>query len=87
MTSHPHGKKGMNVDKQRYELMKVAITVSLKGKQLTHTELLKLVRKRLNGKLKGSLPWYFEVVKLDLEARKIIKRIHNTKPQLYKLTK
>jgi len=46
---------------------------------------VKNIKKQLKNKFQGSIAWYVEVVKLDLEARKIIKRIPKTKPQLYRL--
>ena len=56
-----------------------------RGTGLTHSELAKTVQQALQGKLEGSVNWYVEVVKLDLEARKVIERMPRTKPQSYRL--
>ena len=86
-TIHPSGKSYVNTDKQKYHLIKDLILKSLKQKQLTFTDLTNQIKKELKSNFQGSIPWYTEVVKLDLEARKLIQRIPNTKPQLYKLNK
>ena len=88
LTKHPQGKSGRRINKEKYEIIRNAILSSLKGKELTHAELMQAVRKRLKRSkgFSGSIPWYAETVKLDLEARKIIKRTE-TKPQRYKLIK
>ena len=88
LTKHPAGKHGVNIDKKKYDLIRKAIIHSLRTKgELTFTDLTKRVKKNLEERFDGSIPWYVESVKLDLEARKIIKRIPKTKPQLYRLSK
>lgn len=84
LTLHPQGKSGKNVNKQTYELFEKAITSALRGKELTHTELLSRLNKDLRGKFSGNISWYGETMKLDLEARKIIERT-SSKPQKYRL--
>lgn len=87
LTLHPQGKKGVNIAKNRYDLMRATITSILKGKRLTHDELTAAVEKALKGKGKfgGSIPWYMESVKLDLEARKVIERIAGKPYDVYRL--
>jgi len=58
--------------------------LALRGKELTHSELLDKVNKGLRGKFSGNISWYAETVKLDLEARTIIERT-SSKPQKYRL--
>ena len=88
LTKHPVGKHGVNIYKKTYDLIRNAIIHSLRTKgELTFTDLTKRVEKNLQERFDGSIPWYVESVKLDLEARKIIKRIPKTKPQLYRLSK
>lgn len=44
------------------------------------------IKKELKAKgqtFQGSLPWHLEWVKLDLEARKAIRRVPGTSPQRY----
>ena len=84
LTKHPLGKSGKNIEKQKYETLKKAILSTLRGKELTHTELFKQINKTLKGKFSGSISWYAETVKLDLEARKTIERT-SSKPQKYRL--
>ncbi len=83
LTKHPLGKSGKNIDKGKYETLKKAILSALQNKQLTHTQLSEKVNKSLKNRFSGSISWYAETVKLDLEARKIIERT-SSKPQKYR---
>lgn len=84
LSKHPLGKSGKNISRQNYETLKKSIISALRNKELTHTELLSQLNKSLKGKFSGNISWYAETVKLDLEARKIIKRT-SSKPQKYQL--
>jgi uncharacterized protein DUF6958 len=84
LTKHPLGKSGKNIDKQKYETLKKTILSTLRGKELTHTELFKQINKTLKGRFSGSISWYAETVKLDLEARKTIERT-SAKPPTYRV--
>ncbi len=86
LTKHPQGKRGLNIDEQKYEMLKKAILSALKKKELTHTELFDRLDQSLQGKFDGSIHWYGETVKLDLEARKLVERT-SSKPQKYRLKK
>ncbi len=86
LTKHPLGKRGVNISQEKYAAVKKAILAALRKKQLTHTELSERVNKSLANKFDGSINWYGETVKLDLEARKIIERT-STKPPKYRLRK
>jgi len=83
LTKHPLGKSGKNIDKQKYKTLKKAIVSALQKKELTHDELFDRLNQSLKGKFSGSISWYAETVKLDLEARKIIERT-SSKPQKYR---
>jgi hypothetical protein len=85
MTLHPAGKKGVNIEKQKYDWFREAIIRRLKHDHLTYRDLAESVRAELGGSFKGSVRWYVEAVKLDLEARKVIERIPQSKPQRYRL--
>ncbi len=85
LTLHPRGKSGKNISKEKYDAIKTAMLSALKGKELTHDELLLQLAKSLKGKFSGNVDWYGETVKLDLEARKMIGRT-TSKPQRYHLT-
>jgi len=84
LTKHPLGKTGKNISRQKYETLKKAILSALKKKELTHTELSDGLNKTLKNKFEGSISWYGETVKLDLEARKMIGRTSD-KPPKYRI--
>lgn len=86
LTLHPQGKKGVRISKTKYDMIKDAMIECLKGGSLTHLELMDCMKKRLENKFEGSIGWYSETVKLDLEARNIIERKTEAKPQVYFLT-
>ena len=81
LTLHPQGKKGVNISKAKYDQMMEFILTSIKEKEvITFSDLGDLAVEKLEGKFDGSIMWYFTSVKLDLEARGIIKRIPKTSP-------
>lgn len=84
LTRHPQGKSGKNIDKKTYDAMSRAISSVLRGKELTHTELMARVTEKLEGRFDGNIGWYAETVKLDLEARRVIERTAS-RPQRYRL--
>ena len=84
LTKHPLGKSGKNIDRQKYETIKKAILSALQNKELTHTELFDRLNKTLTSKFSGTVSWYAETAKLDLEARKMVQRT-SSKPQKYRL--
>lgn len=84
LTKHPLGKTGKRIDRQKYEVVKATILSALKKKALTHSELFEQLDRSLTGKFTGSIHWYGETVKLDLEARRIIQR-GAEKPAKYRL--
>lgn len=65
-------------------MLRNAILAALKNRQLTHPELFEELYKRLRSKASGSVSWYGETVKLDLEARKMIERT-SSRSQKYRL--
>ena len=85
-TKHPLGKRNKPVAKRDYETFETAILSALRHEELTHTELLHELTKSLKGKFSGNVGWHLMVVKLDLEARKMIKRTPS-RPQRYQLTR
>jgi len=81
MTLHPDpDKKGVNIDREKYEAIKDALIDILKEKgEVRFGELPGLVSEHLPA-FDGSVSWYVTTVKLDLEARKIIERIPGRSP-------
>jgi hypothetical protein len=85
-TLHPEKKQGVNISKEKYEIIRKAIMSTLrKQKEMTFMSLSRAVEKEVHGSFNGSVTWYVTTVKLDLEARGEIKRVPNSRPQLVKL--
>ena len=85
-TLHPEKKQGVNISREKYEIICEAILSTLRAQnEMTFMNLSRAVEKELNGNFEGSVMWYVTTVKLDLEARGQIKRVTNSRPQLLKL--
>ena len=70
----------------KYEQLRTAIIESLhEAGQLTFSELRDEVEKKLAANFDGSISWYYTTVKLDLEARGLVKRIGKGSPQKLQL--
>jgi hypothetical protein len=87
---HPAGKKAVSMDKGKYDVLKKALLNYLKTKgESTHAEILQAITKDFKKnkiKFEGSVDWHLEWVKLDLEARKEIKRRSDKPPIKFKVT-
>lgn len=79
LTLHPQGKKGVNMLKRRYDVIASHILSELKVSPKTLDELAESSQEKLTD-FDGSVVWNIVTVKLDLEARELIKRIPNTSP-------
>ena len=87
-TLHPEKKQGVNISKEKYEIIRKAIMVILRAqKEISFMNLSRAVEKEVDGKFEGSVMWYVTTVKLDLEARGTLKRVPNSRPQLVRLIK
>lgn len=85
-TLHPDKKQGVKISKEKYETIRKAILSTLrKQREMTFMNLSRAVEKEVRGNFDGSVTWYVTTVKLDLEARGIVKRVPNSRPQLVKL--
>jgi hypothetical protein len=84
LTKHPLGKSNKPVDRHDYETFRAGIISALRRKELTHTELLNELTRSLKTRFSGNVGWHLMVVKLDLEARKVIERTSSS-PQKYRL--
>ena len=85
-TLHPDKKQGVNISKEKYEIIRQAILCVLQEqKEITFMNLSRAVEKEVNGNFEGSVTWYVTTVKLDLEARGKVKRVPNSRPQLVRL--
>lgn len=86
-TLHPEKKQGVNISREKYEMIRSAILCVLqKEKEITFMNLSRAVEKEVNGNFEGSVTWYVTTVKLDMEARGEIKRVLHSRPQLVRLT-
>ena len=87
-TLHPEKKQGVNISKEKYEVIRGAILETLcEQKEMSFMNLSRAVEKKVGKKFEGSVMWYVTTVKLDLEARGDLKRVPNSRPQLIKLAK
>lgn len=88
---HPHGKKPISMESWKYNLLRPALMKCLRTKgKTTFSEMAAAITKEFKTtgtKFEGSIPWHLEWVKMDLEARKVIKRIANTTPQEYTIAR
>ena len=85
-TLHPAKKQGVNISKEKYDIIRKAIMSTLhKQKEMSFMSLSRAVEKEVKGSFDGSVTWYVATVKLDLEARGEIKRVQNSRPQLVRL--
>lgn len=87
---HPAGKKLARIDQAKYDPLRIAILDALSGgRELTHTELQAVVVDRFKSHripFTGSLAWYLEGVKLDLEARGLVVRQRRAGKLLFRTT-
>lgn len=84
-TLHPIPVKiNRKIDAKKYQYIKQHIIAILAEKEFTHTDLMEELYKRIQHEFVGGVQWYGEIVKLDLEARKMIIRTKE-KPEKYKL--
>lgn len=85
LTLHPDGKQGVNIEKKKYDLLKIQILAHLKQRTYGFQELgTKLKRDFPN--FEGSISWYYTVVKLDLEARGLLIVDRSHSPQILRLS-
>jgi uncharacterized protein YdhG (YjbR/CyaY superfamily) len=86
LTLNQNGKKGVNILKSRYDMMKNSIILILSSSEsLSMGDLGQQIHNELDDMFDGKVGWYYMAVKLDLEARGIIERIPNKSPQTLKL--
>ena len=87
-TLHPEKKQGVNISKEKYDIIRKLILSTLrKHKEMPFMKLSRAVEKDMQGNFEGSVMWYVTTVKLDLEARGKVKRVPHSRPQIVKLGK
>lgn len=86
---HPDGKKAPAIDQYRYDLLSTAVLNYLEANPAsTHTDMWQSIEQDLKKKktpFEGSVQWYLEWVKLDLEAKGKIKRDGKASPLRFSL--
>lgn len=89
LTLHPDTRKrGINIETEKYNLIKEAIIGHLsKKKEMKFMELTEAIEQELKDNFSGSISWYVTTIKLDLEARNEIERIPDKQPQFLRLPK
>jgi hypothetical protein len=85
LTLHPQGKRGVHISRAKYDAVRASLLQVLRGRALSHVELTAAVEKDLAGRFEGSIAWYMESVKLDLEARKTIRRVKHAGVERYEI--
>jgi len=81
MTLHPKGKKGVNILKRRYDVIKDYILKEVdRMGEPTYEEVNRNAVQDLTPTFDGKVGWYVVSVKLDLEARGLLERIPKTSP-------
>jgi hypothetical protein len=84
-TLHPDStKQNKVISAKKYETIKAAVLQILRNQSLTHTQLIQALHDQVHTSFEGNAHWYGETVKLDLEARKLIKR-DTAKPPVYSI--
>lgn len=82
----PH-KQGTKIDQGKYQTIKSAILSLLyKQGEIRFKDLPSAVNNELDVEFEGSISWYVTTIKLDLEARGLIERVPNARPQRLRLT-
>lgn len=80
-------KKGVNIDKMKYDMIKSAIVQILEEEgEISFQDLMARVETNLEDKFSGSISWYYTTVKLDLEARGFLERLPDRRPQMLRLS-
>jgi hypothetical protein len=76
LTQHPEGKKGVCISRTDYRLVSEAIlSVLQQFEKLTLNELIDQVQRSVSLSLSNNIAWRILVVKLDLEAKGLIKTV------------
>jgi hypothetical protein len=82
MTLHPQGKAGVRIERTKYDTIKGAILDAVgETSTVSFGALTDVVRRQVGDRFSGSVSWYVTTVKLDLEARGLIERVPDMKPQ------
>jgi hypothetical protein len=88
---HPLDRKAIRMDEEKYDLLKPAMLKDLRSAgRVTFRAMSVAVEADLRTARRafsGPIPWHVEWIRLDLEARRIIRRAQKTIPHQYELVK
>lgn len=88
LTLHPSGKKGVNILKRKYDLIKDFIIKTIEEHdEIYYEDLSDLAVEKIAKSFDGKVVWYIVTIKLDLEAREVIERIPKTSPHKLRMKK
>jgi len=89
LTMHPEPRKeGARIEKEKYDLIRGFILEALRKNGSTPANTLgDLLESKLTKSFDGPIPWYYATVRMDMEARREIRRVPNTSPQEIELVK
>jgi len=80
------GKKGVNIDRDKYEVIRQAILEVLRERgEVPFADLPAAISKKLPSGFKGDISWYTTWVKLEMERLKLIQRVPNSAKQLLRI--
>ena len=83
---HPRGLPSPRIDKAKYESMRAAIITLLKETgEIEFKVAMEMVYERHKSTFEGAIPWYYTIVKLDMEARGELIRVSGKGNQRIKL--
>lgn len=84
---HPDpSKQGVQIAASKYDQMRAAILAAFNDvEELSYQDAVARVQFALTGKFDGSIEWYFNAVKHDLEARGILVRTTKSSPVRYRI--
>jgi hypothetical protein len=80
------GKKGVNISRDKYEIIFNAILEILNEREeIRFKDLPRAVKGKLKFGFNVSIPWYTTTVKLHMEHQEIIERVPDKVPQCLRL--
>jgi hypothetical protein len=88
-TQHPNpAKQDTNIARDKYDVIRQSILASIhEHGAIAFQDLGRDVRNRVQDRFENSITWYVTTVKLDLEARALIRRIPRSRPPRIHLAK
>lgn len=81
-------KQGTRIAAEKYQALHQAILAAFsEQEELSYQEMVQPVSARLAGSFDGSVEWYFNAVKLDMEARGELVRTRKSNPVRFRIVR